>query len=231
MAVTVFQPKLPNSPEDLILHRNRFIDATWMTVSRNWSKINCKRISHIAIVCFYKIVTLFHSLLWKISHTSLRRPVNLNYVSVCVAGCRLMSMHQTAAAPHSGQRSSGCGCHWNYGCVTEHWGFSQATDGLNCVTSVRQASHTNDWRLELRHFRTANISLTINEVWLRISVSSYESLNSTSLTFLLSFSGCGDHSVFWVWGIKQPGGEADHAILVPRVWMCGAIPILRDHPF
>jgi hypothetical protein len=28
MAVTVFQPKLPNSPEDLILHRNRFIDAT-----------------------------------------------------------------------------------------------------------------------------------------------------------------------------------------------------------
>ena len=30
-----------------------------LKVSRNWSKINCERILHIAVVCVYKIGTLF----------------------------------------------------------------------------------------------------------------------------------------------------------------------------
>ena len=45
------------------------------------------------------------------------------------------------------------------------------------------------------------------------------------------FSGCGDRPVFWVPGIKQPDGEADHSNLVPRLWICGAISILHNHPF
>ena len=56
-----------------------------MAVPRNKSKIHCERISLIAVVCFYKIATLFLQSALKEKSDVITLAIEIKNVSVCVS--------------------------------------------------------------------------------------------------------------------------------------------------
>ena len=136
-----------------------------------------------------------------IRQTSLGGAVKLNYVSVHVA---VVDLH----APECTNSMQWPALDWIRlplelnGCVTEHPTCSEV---FHKPLTARIAS------------LPCGKPLTRNQRSLVMNFSVQLRKLEQYFTYLLSFSGCGDHSVFWISGMKQPGGEADHAILVSRL--------------
>ena len=98
---------------------------------------------------------------------------------------RIQQLHAVASAPVVAVATG----------TTDVWrnkwllrGFSQATHGENCVTSVRQASHSQSMKSGYEFL------CPVTKAWTVFYLSSF---------FL--FPAVGDLPVFWVPGIKQPG--------------------------